>query len=56
MDYCEIVGQITRSECFESSLLEMWAEDQYGAVTEQNIEKLTLQDVLNAINNDTYFR
>lgn len=50
-DYCDIVKEITKSACFETSLLEMWAADQYGIVTRDLIKNLTLDDVLSKVNN-----
>lgn len=55
-DYCDIVKEITKSACFETSLLEMWAADQYGIVTRDLIKNLTLDDVLSKVNNPYGFR
>ena len=48
--YCPVVEAMPKA-CFEKSLLEMWGEQgEYSEKTERNIEKLTQQDIINAVN------
>eukprot|EP00095_Tigriopus_kingsejongensis_P012251 snap_masked-scaffold472_size162276-processed-gene-0.4 protein:Tk12251 transcript:snap_masked-scaffold472_size162276-processed-gene-0.4-mRNA-1 annotation:"hypothetical protein DAPPUDRAFT_306990" len=55
VDYCEIVKEITQSACFESSLLELWAPDDYGVVTHDVVKRLTIEDILAKINKPVGF-
>ena len=38
----------------ENSLLELWSEDNYGEKTDEILETLTVQDIINAVNTESY--
>lgn len=49
--YCNIVKSMDTA-CFEMSILELWANDgKYDAKTDEDIETLTREDILDKINN-----
>jgi Niemann-Pick C1 protein len=49
--YCDIVEKLDYA-CLEMSILELWANDgSYDAETDRQMAKLTLEDVLDRINN-----
>ena len=44
------MNKITKDACFETSLLELWASDNYGPETEAAIQALTKDQILDMIN------
>ena len=53
-DYCNIIQDLSENRCLENSLLELWSEDNYGEDTDDIIDTLTQQDIINAVNNQTF--
>ena len=53
-DYCNIIQDLTEQRCMENSLLEIWTEDVYGEKTAEVLDTLTDQDVINAVNTETF--
>ena len=53
-DYCNIIKDLTEEKCMENSLLELWSEDNYGEKTDEILETLTVQDIINAVNTESY--
>ena len=52
--YCEKVSQLT-TECFQESLLELWAyKGAFDDTAEETIASLTKQDILTRINAGNY--
>ena len=53
-DYCNIIQDLSEERCMENSLLEIWTEDNYGEKTAEVLDKLTSQDIINAVNTESY--
>ena len=53
-DYCNIIQDLTEEKCMENSLLEIWSEDNYGDETEELLDTITEEDIVNAVNTNTF--
>ena len=53
-DYCNLIKDLSEDRCLENSLLELWSEDNYGEKTDTVLDNLTQQDILDAVNNQTF--
>ena len=53
-DYCNIIQDLTQFKCFESSLLELWSEDDYGKHTEDLLQTITQEEIIRAVNEDKF--
>jgi len=49
-DYCNLIDGLIEQKCMEFSILELWAKDNYRTGTQNKIENLTQQDIVDAIN------
>ena len=53
-DYCNLIKDLSEERCLENSLLELWSEDNYGEETDAVLNNLNQQDVIDAVNNQTF--
>lgn len=55
-DYCSIIQDLTEDKCLENSLLEIWSSDQYGPETEELLRTISQEEIIRAVNEDTFSR
>ena len=53
-DYCNIIQDLSEEKCLENSLLELFSEDNYGSQTDDLLDTLTKEDILDAVNTETF--
>ena len=53
--YCKIVKKISLPTCLETSIVELWASDEFNSTqTEMAIFNLTQKSILDAVNTKNY--